>query len=548
MPRAVKLTWQSGKGRPGRWRKVYKGKAYVFPGGKGKTDMAAYDAALVQWERMKVEIDRTAPRKHQKDYERCIDEWERVRAWSSRYGDKERAEQAEFKVAGLRRRFAALKLAPLRREDWFESSFDPVVDPQWLAEIVLAQLPKAEPLEGPPLLVKPSQKIIDSMDGSPARIEREVWRDRLAMQDRKAAPKGESVADFIQAFLAGKAAQEQAKQLSTARLYALKLHLQFFEDWIGRDTPVVEIDGPTLTKFHGHLLEKLAAGSWKRRTAWHYLSSVKALVNWLYDAEAIAAVPRIMRRLLISKPAAKIEVFTVDEVKKLLASASRRTRLYILLALNTGTTQVDISDLKVEEVDWTEGRIIRRRSKTKDDEHVPVVNYQLWPKTFELLKLERATDGDRVLVNANGSPLLFQEIKANGKLRKCDNVKSSFDRLKTKTGIDKSFKALRKTSATLLCDSEFMGLEGLFLGHAPGSVAAKHYARTPQQRFDQAVQWLGKEYGLVETTAVTSVQEPAVAPAAPNPLPEPGVDERKPKGRKATPSHQGGRRSKGLPA
>ena len=243
------------------------------------------------------------------------------------------------------------------------------------------------------------------------------WRDRLAVQERKAAPKGESVADFIQAFIAGKAAQEQARQLSTARLYSLKLHLQFFEDWIGKDTPVVEIDGPTLTKFHSHLLEKLAAGSWKRRTAWHYLSSVKAFVNWLYDAEAIAAVPRIMRRLLISKPPARIEVFTTDEVKKLLASASQRTLLYILLALNTGATQIDISDLKVEEVDWTEGRIIRRRSKTKDEEHVPVVNYRLWPETFALLKLERATEGDRVLVNANGSPLLCQEIKADGKLQ-----------------------------------------------------------------------------------------------------------------------------------
>jgi integrase len=260
---------------------------------------------------------------------------------------------------------------------------------------------------------------------------------------------------------------------------------------------------------------------------------VKAFVNWLYDAEAIAAVPRIMRRLLISKPPARIEVFTMDEVKNLLAAASQRTRLYILLALNTGATQVDISDLKVEEVDWTEGRIVRRRSKTKDEEHVPVVNYRLWPETIELLKLERATEGDRALVNANGSPLLCQEIKADGKLRKCDNVKNSFDRLKTKTGINKSFKLLRKTSATLLCDSEFMGLEGLFLGHAPGSVAAKHYARTPQQRFDQAVMWLGQQYGLVEPTPAAVSEQSAVAPAAPSPSPEPAAEEGNPRQRRS---------------
>lgn len=46
MPKNIKLSWQPGIGnRAGRWRKVYRSKVYHFPGGSGKSDRAAYDAA-----------------------------------------------------------------------------------------------------------------------------------------------------------------------------------------------------------------------------------------------------------------------------------------------------------------------------------------------------------------------------------------------------------------------------------------------------------------------------------------------------------------------
>jgi len=65
-----------------------------------------------------------------------------------------------------------------------------------------------------------------------------------------------------------------------------------------------------------------------------------------------------------------------------------RTRLYILLMLNTGCTQVDISELKQSEVDWQRGRITRKRSKTAKHESAPVVEYPLWQETFVLIPLE----------------------------------------------------------------------------------------------------------------------------------------------------------------
>jgi integrase len=565
MPRSIKLSWQPGsRGKPGYWKKFYKGKVYYFPSGNGKSDMTAYDAAWLMWERKKAEIDLTAPRRHQRGYEQCIEQWEKVLSWSNRNGDKEHAQQAAFKLADLRQRFTAPKLTPLTRNDWFEANFDLGVESQRLGEIVLAAMPTADLLEGPPrwleerglvhlvnveipkgppLLIKPSQKIIDSMDGSPSRIEREVsrgvWRDRLAMQDRRAVPEDQSLGGQIELCVARKEKHGSAGQISAGRVRATKIHLSEFRDWLGKDTAVVEIDEKVLEDFHDHLLDKIAAKKWSGTTANDCMASVKSFVRWLWVKKAIQNLPRTLdpkcKDLVIGKSTGKIEVFTKEEIKVLLAKASDRTQLYILLMLNCGMTQKDISDLLESEVDWVEGRIIRKRSKTSDEENVPTVNYKLWPETFRLLQQERASGStDRVLLNANGSSIWSELISAGGKYLKTDNVKNCFDRLRKIAKIDKPLKSLKKTSASLLRNNKgFSGMESLFLGHAPRSMADRHYAAVPQELLDQALLWLGQQYGLAETASATSVQQSAAAPAALSPSPDPAAGDVKPKQRRS---------------
>ena len=126
-------------------------------------------------------------------------------------------------------------------------------------------------------------------------------------------------------------------------------------------------------------------------------------------------------------------------------------------------------------------------------------DYLLWRATFQLLQQERAPNSDdRVLVNANGSPLWIEKMGDDGKYGKIDNVKSAFDRLQRKTKINKPFKSLKKASASLISGNEkYRGLESLFLGHAPSSMAEKHYAAVPQDLLDQAIEWLGREYGVL---------------------------------------------------
>jgi integrase len=166
--------------------------------------------------------------------------------------------------------------------------------------------------------------------------------------------------------------------------------------------------------------------------------------------------------------------------------------------LNTGMTQKDISDLKQDQVDWEKGTIRRKRSKTKHQDGVPEVEYALWPETFELLKEHRSSDASRVLLNKQGGSLFEQSIKANGKLKKTDNIKSAFSRVARKLNITTvTLKQFRATSATILNKhGDYHRLTQHFLGQSPRTIADRHYVVQSQELFDKAVKWLRKQYGI----------------------------------------------------
>lgn len=162
----------------------------------------------------------------------------------------------------------------------------------------------------------------------------------------------------------------------------------------------------------------------------------------------------------------------------------------------------DMADLLQKEVDWSNGAITRRRSKTSRSENVPTVRYKLWPWTFQLLKEQSRSGSERVLLNRDGEPLRTDEVTTAGRYRKTDAVRLAIRRLAKKTGIPFSLKMLKKTSVSLLeDDSRYSGLRQLFLDHAPRSVAERHYVGTPQKLLDEAVLWLGKELGIAEPLA-----------------------------------------------
>ena len=128
-------------------------------------------------------------------------------------------------------------------------------------------------------------------------------------------------------------------------------------------------------------------------------------------------------------------------------------------------TQKDIADLQFSELDWQAGRIVRKRSKTKDQENVPVVNYLLWPM-LGLLKAEKSKGGTgRVLLNANGGPLWFEEVGKDAKYKEAGQCQKCLQPTACKDGNYEIAQSLKKTSATLIrSNPTHRGLEGYFWG------------------------------------------------------------------------------------
>jgi integrase len=540
MPRSRELTWTLGSnGRRGRWRKKYRNKTYYFSGGRGKSDEGAYQAALMEWKKVKGRLDAEAPSPHHQAYQAAIEQWEEALTCARQHGNDEIGDAAIEKLGRLKRLQQRGVHKPPRREDLFENFFELDVRRPKVAALVnelgklidefgygrsqddlseremlgaVASQASESPQSSLRTMIVPDQTMFQP---DALTVESIVWHDRLDVMRRQAVDQEQTVRTQVQKHLELKGTKAAAGELSHGRHRKLSIHLNTFVDWIGGATGVREITSQKLMEYRDDLLRRVNSGEWSSSTASDHLVSLKSFLRWLYRTEAIPALPRIMdagsHELEISRARSSIETFTKEEISQLLTNASPRTRLYILLTLNTSMTQKDIADLTFDEVDFSKGRINRKRSKTKKFDSTPHVSYKLWPETLALLVHEKNPGlAGRVLVNEKGAPLWSETNDANAGYQKIDNVRSAFDRLRRKVAIKQSFISLKKTAASELASSkEYCSLKGLFLGHAPTTIADKHYAQAPGALLDEALAWLRKQFEIARTLEVPSQESVA---------------------------------------
>ncbi|MCA9119275.1 MAG: site-specific integrase [Planctomycetaceae bacterium] len=287
-------------------------------------------------------------------------------------------------------------------------------------------------------------------------------------------------------------------KLNPGRYDSLRRSTTYFANFVGQHRPVNDIDGQVLINYHSHLDQK---NEWSASYCRDYWSDAKQFIQYLYDVEALDQLPRNFsnRQLGFKVGVQKVQTLTNQEVELLFAQAEVRTRLFILLMLNCGMTQKDISDLKHTEVDWEQETIQRRRSKTQQFENVPTVTYPLWKETFRLLKRHKSKHKELVIVNDNGMPLVREFLDGEA-FKKIDNVKSAWFRLlqrKELEGFNRTLKDLRKTSATRLeAHPDHQSVADYFLGHSGSSVAQRHYKDTPNERIGVAIKWLESDLGI----------------------------------------------------
>ncbi|UUO07857.1 hypothetical protein M4951_05970 [Blastopirellula sp. J2-11] len=318
------------------------------------------------------------------------------------------------------------------------------------------------------------------------------------------APVEQTVGPNVENFIAFKRSQAEAGERTVDRVDSLRVHLDRFQEWIGTDQPVANIGEQTVDAYYQHVLKRCQKGEVSRYYARDLFASFRQFARWLASRRRIAMPYNLSSRDYGFKLRGKIKTFTDDEVKLLLGAANDRTKLYLLLMLNTGGTQIDIAELPKTAVDLRLGLLTRKRFKTEDHENVPTVTYPLWPETLRLLKIHLHKDdsvlnrhGDPLaLVSTDRKPLLTKRHNAEGKLIKTDAIRSAFNRVIRKLKedevvIDGSLKLFRKTASSKLETHPTYGRYVVhFLGQSPDTIAGRHYVTPSQEQFSEAVKWL----------------------------------------------------------
>ncbi len=309
------------------------------------------------------------------------------------------------------------------------------------------------------------------------------------------APPERTVGGQVEAWVRLQRSRHVAGKISAGRVDAYERNVAVFRDWIRPGTDIGEINAPKLRDYYGWLCAQVGAGRFSAAYARSLFGAARNFISRVAELDVIPLPGNIRSRDFTFDDTPKvIPRFTKAEIHTLLAACdgySPRTKLFLLLMLNCGMYQSDISDLRREEIDWERGVITRRRSKRRRGGLV--VAYKLWPETLELLGRFGSPDGERVLTSEDGNPLV-QYKASGGDLDRYDLIGQAYRNLRERVGIDKPLKVFRKTSADILeKHKEYGRFYSFFLAHAPKSLGEKHYVTPSEDLFFEALEWLRSE-------------------------------------------------------
>jgi len=336
------------------------------------------------------------------------------------------------------------------------------------------------------------RRLVDGISG-PGAYERFLAHADSVISGGLAARPERAVSANVEAWKALLETACRAGQLSPGRVDAYGRNINVFIAWLGEGASIDDIDEGKVEAFFSFLAAKVAAGDYSRVYAHGLFATAKQFIAWLGERRLIPVPGNLRsRRLRFGvNTARKVEVYTADEVRSLLAACEGRMRLYLLLMLNCGMYQSDIADLRRDEVNWRRGTVKRARSKTRT-RGGPVVTYRLWPETLALLRRHRAGEGDLALLTENGNPLVKYWME-DGKMRRYDVIQSAWARLgksmdkKPRLGL----KHLRKTASTLLgSHPQYKFYANHFLADSPKTIADRHYVVPSDEEFFEALGWL----------------------------------------------------------
>ena len=473
----------------GRWRKVYKRSLGVSPfffgDITGQTDKAGQQRCLEAFQAWRDGVDAklsTREKPHHEDYTQAI----QLRNIMLEYMVTEEIDEPETKknlieqLEKLEAEFAKPKPKALGHKP---GELSIPVDPVYHANV------------GGYGQIMVWCERLDTL-----RIYKQATAKATAKQEQAVV----TLKQYIDEILDKEMTRAKAGQIKLKSYKTTRDRVLIFRNWLTKEGHS-EINARVVNLYHSHIVSQIASGDLTDQGGANLLLAMKKVVTALWRIE-VCDVPRNLTALTIAVEVKEVKPFTAGELNAVWKHATERTELYALLMLNCGMLPSDIASLKHSE--YSNGVITRRRTKTGKQtttgkgKNVPVVSWHLWQRTRELLEKLRTTDGELMLLNDEGRPLLRQTLKENGDVAFVSNIDSAWSRLQIDckaagTPIPPMEK-LRKTGACKLEESgklNYGRYAQYFLGQAPQSMTEKRYAKPDGAEFVKVCAWLGKQFG-----------------------------------------------------
>jgi integrase len=268
-------------------------------------------------------------------------------------------------------------------------------------------------------------------------------------------------------------------QIKIRHISDQKILLKDFAKFVGSNTLL-----SSLTTFNvQNYISRLIKNKRSANTINNRIAVIKSLFNWAIENEIIERGPNLKAVKKITKVKTEKPTFSTEQIHILLGHADIQMKAMILLGLNCGFGCTDCAELKWENMDLKNLRVVFPRGKTGISR-----NLSLWPETVAALK-DVPKQGELVFYTVRGNSWVrtihSKDKSGNEKFTKDDAVSKAFSKLlkkvaiKTEKGV--GFYTLRRTAATLAARSGDPFSVQRLLGHADLKMASVYVQDVSEQ-------------------------------------------------------------------
>jgi integrase len=305
---------------------------------------------------------------------------------------------------------------------------------------------------------------------------------------------GATIQELCNAYMVAKRVALDSGSLSPRSFVDYDQVCRWLLDQLGATRSALDLGPSDFEKLYAHLACKHGASTLGRE-----VTVVRSILKYAVESDLIQQPVkfgpqfRVPSKQTLRKAKAKAEhangtkLFTSDEVRRLIDSGNEQVKAMILLAINGGLGNSDVSNLPLSAVNLKNGWLEYPRVKTGINRRIP-----LWPETVAALQTAIANrrqptdsvDADLVFITSFGQRWVRYEVieeKKHGhkkiKAKFDDAISKAFGRMLDDLGTRRpriGFYTLRHTFETVAGRSRDQVAVDAIMGHADPSTAAEY--------------------------------------------------------------------------